>query len=168
MLKAFGGKSPKIHPSALIHDACFILGDVEIGEGSSVWPGAVIRGDMAFVKIGKNVHIQDNCVVHSEFGSEIGDNVIVGHAAVVHSRKVGSNVMIGNNSTLLDHSEIGSDTIVAAGSVVSPEKIFPDRSLIMGAPAKRREEISQRHLEQIEYSVNYYANTVKMYKEQGF
>jgi carbonic anhydrase/acetyltransferase-like protein (isoleucine patch superfamily) len=168
MLKAFGGKFPKIDPSALIHDSCFILGDVEIGEGSSVWPGAVIRGDMAFVKIGKNVHIQDNCVVHSEFGSEIGDNVIVGHSAVVHSRKVGSNVMIGNNSTLLDHSEIGSDTIVAAGSVVSPEKKFPDKSLIMGAPAKRREEISQRHLEQIGFSVDYYARTVKMYKEQGF
>ena len=168
MLKAFAGKFPKIDPSALIHDSAFILGDVEIGAGSSVWPGAVIRGDMAFIRIGKNAHIQDNCVVHSEFGSEIGDNVIVGHCAVVHSRRVGSNVMIGNNSTLLDHSEIGDYTIVAAGSIVSPEKKFPDRSLVIGSPAKRREEISERHLEQIAFSVEYYARTVKLYKEEGF
>jgi len=168
MLKEFGGKFPRIHPSALIHETAFILGDVEIGEGSSVWPGAVIRGDMAYVKIGKNVHVQDNCVVHSEFGSDMGDNIVIGHAVVVHSRRIGSNIMLGNNATLLDNCEIGNDSIVAAGSIVAPEKVFPDRSMIMGSPARRREEISQRHMEQIEYSVNYYKKVVKMYKDQGY
>lgn len=168
MIKAFGDKFPKIHSSALVHDTAFIIGDVEIGEGSSVWPGAVIRGDIAKIKIGKNVHIQDNCVVHTEFGSEIGDNVVIGHAVVVHSRKIGSTVMIGSNATLLDNCEIGSETMVAAGALIPPEVKFPDHSMIVGSPAKRKEEISLRHLEQIHYSINWYNRMVQIYKEKGF
>lgn len=168
MLRAFGDKAPKIHPSALIHETVFILGDVEIGEGSSVWPGTVIRGDVAKIKIGKSVHIQDNCVVHTEYGSEIGDNVVIGHSVVVHSSKIGNHVMIGNNATLLDNCEIGSQSMVAAGSLVPPEAKFPDRSMVMGSPARRKEEISSRHLEQINYSISWYANMVRLYKEKGF
>ncbi|HJX03556.1 MAG TPA: gamma carbonic anhydrase family protein [Dehalococcoidia bacterium] len=168
MIRDFGDKSPKIDPSVLVHETAYILGDVEIGAASSVWPGTVIRGDIAKIKIGRNVHIQDNCVVHTEYGSEIGDNVVIGHAVVVHSSKMGSNVMVGNNATLLDNCEIGSDTIIAAGSVVPPEAKFPEKSMIIGSPARRKEEISQRHLEQIDYSVKWYARMVKLYREKGF
>lgn len=168
MIRDFGDKSPKIETSALIHETAYILGDVEIGADSSIWPGTVIRGDIAKIKIGRNVHIQDNCVVHTEYGSEIEDNVVIGHAVVVHSSKMGSNVMVGNNATLLDNCEIGSDTIIAAGSVVPPEAKFPDKSMIIGSPARRKEEISQRHLEQIDYSVKWYARMVKLYREKGF
>jgi carbonic anhydrase/acetyltransferase-like protein (isoleucine patch superfamily) len=168
MIKSFEGKSPKIAPSALIHDSCLILGDVEIGEGSSVWPGAVIRGDVARIKIGDNVHIQDNSVVHTEFGSELGNNIVIGHSVVVHVSKLGNNCMVGNNSTLLDNSEIGDWCMIAAGSVIPPETKFPDKSLIMGTPAKRKSEISEKHLEQIQYSVEWYAKMVQRYKNSGY
>jgi carbonic anhydrase/acetyltransferase-like protein (isoleucine patch superfamily) len=168
MIKSFEGKSPKIAPSALIHDSCLILGDVEIGENSSVWPGAVIRGDVARIKIGDNVHIQDNSVVHTEFGSELGNNIVIGHSVVVHVSKLGSNCMVGNNSTLLDNSEIGDWCMIAAGSVIPPETKFPDRSLIMGTPAKRKSDISDKHLEQIQYSVEWYAKMVQRYKNSGY
>ena len=168
MIKSFEGKSPKIAPSALIHDSCLILGDVEIGENSSVWPGAVIRGDVAKIKIGDNVHIQDNSVVHTEFGSELGNNIVIGHSVVVHVSKLGSNCMVGNNSTLLDNSEIGDWCMIAAGSVIPPETKFPDKSLIMGTPAKRKSDISEKHLEQIQYSVEWYAKMVQRYKNSGY
>jgi carbonic anhydrase/acetyltransferase-like protein (isoleucine patch superfamily) len=168
MIKSFEGKSPKIAPSALIHDSCLILGDVEIGENSSVWPGAVIRGDVARIKIGDNVHIQDNSVVHTEFGSELGNNIVIGHSVVVHVSKLGSNCMVGNNATLLDNSEIGDWCMIAAGSVIPPETKFPDKSLIMGTPAKRKSDISEKHLEQIQYSVEWYAKMVQRYKNSGY
>ncbi len=168
MIRSFNGKTPQIHPSALISETCFIIGDVEIGEGSSVWPGAVIRGDNAKIKIGRHVHIQDNCVVHTEHGSEICDNVVIGHAVVIHATRIGSTVMVGNNATLLDDCEIGCYTMVGAGSVVPPNVKFPDRSMVIGSPAKRKEEISKKHLEQIEYGLEYYVNAVNLYKSQGF
>ena len=168
MIKSFEGKSPKIASSALIHDSCLILGDVEIGEKSSVWPGAVIRGDVAKIKIGDNVHIQDNSVVHTEFGSELGNNIVIGHSVVVHVSRLGNNCMVGNNSTLLDNSEIGDWCMIAAGSVIPPETKFPDKSLIMGTPAKRKSDISEKHLEQIQYSIEWYAKMVQRYKNSGY
>lgn len=168
MIKSFEGKTPKIAASALIHETSFILGDVEIGENSSVWPGVVIRGDVAKIKIGNNVHIQDNSVVHTEFGSTIGDNVVIGHSVVVHVSKLGSNCMVGNNATLLDNSKIGDYCMIAAGSVIPPESKFADNSLIMGTPARRKSEISVKHLEQIKHSNNWYAKMVQRYRESGF
>ena len=167
MLRAFNGKSPKIAPSALISEAAYILGDVEIGENSSVWPGAVIRGDVAKIKIGDSVHIQDNCVVHTEFGLETGDNIVIAHAVVVHCSTIGSNVMIGNNSTLLDYSEIGSNCMIGAGALLSPSAKIPDNSLVVGIPG-RTVKISQKHLDQIAFSLEYYAKLVREYKQQGF
>lgn len=168
MIKSFEGKAPKIAPSALIHETCFILGDVEIGENSSIWPGVVIRGDVAKIKIGDNVHIQDNSVVHTEFGSTLGNNIVIGHAVVVHVSKLGNNCMVGNNATLLDNAEIGDYCMIAAGSVIPPETKFPENSLIMGTPAKRKSEISERHLEQIKHSLEWYAKMVQRYKKSGF
>ena len=167
MLRSFNGKSPRIAPSALVSEAAYILGDVEIGENSSVWPGAVIRGDVAPIKIGNGVHIQDNCVVHTEFGLKTEDNIVIAHSVVVHCCKIGSNVMIGNNSTLLDDCEIGSNCMIGAGALIAPYVKIPDNSLVMGIPG-RRKAISQKHLEQIDYSVEYYAKLVREYKQQGF
>jgi carbonic anhydrase/acetyltransferase-like protein (isoleucine patch superfamily) len=167
MLKSFNGKSPRIAPSALISEAAYILGDVEIGENSSVWPGAVIRGDVAQIKIGNGVHIQDNCVVHTEFGLETQDNIVIAHAVVVHCCKIGSNVMIGNNSTLLDNCEIGSNCMIGAGALIAPNARIPDNSLVIGIPG-RRENISQKHLDMIGFSIEYYAKLVREYKQQGF
>ena len=168
MLKSFDGKSPKIAPSALVHESACIIGDVEIGENSGIWPGAVLRGDVARIRIGNNTNIQDNCVIHAEEDLVIGDNVIVGHTAVIHCKSIGSNVIIGNNATVLDGTEIGDYCIVAAGSTVAPNTKIPDRSLVMGVPGKRKSEISREHLAQLEHAIDSYTRLTRKYKQEGF
>ena len=168
MIKSFGGKTPKIAPSALIHETACIIGDVEIGENASIWPGAVLRGDIAKIKIGRNTSIQDNCVVHCEEELVIGDNVIVGHTAVIHCKSIGSNVIIGNNATLLDGTEIGNYCIIGAGSTVAPETRIPDRSLVVGVPGKRKSDISAELLAKLEHAIVTYSRLTQSYKQQGF
>jgi len=114
MIKSFDGKKPRIAKSAFVSEAAYVIGDVEIGENSSVWPGAVIRGDFASIKIGGNSTVQDNSVLHTDINApmEIGDNVLIGHGVVLHGLEIGNNTLIGNNATLLDESKIGSFCIV--------------------------------------------------------
>jgi carbonic anhydrase/acetyltransferase-like protein (isoleucine patch superfamily) len=95
MIREFNGKKPQIASSAFVSETAYIVGDVEISENVNIWPGAVIRGDIAKMTIGKNTSIEDNCVVHSATGIIIGDNTIVGHGAVLHCKKIGDNVLIG-------------------------------------------------------------------------
>ncbi len=168
MIKSFDGKTPKIAASALVHETCYIIGDVEIGENSSIWPGAVLRGDISSIKIGNNTSIQDNSVVHCVEELVIGDNVIVGHTAVIHGKKIGSNIIIGNNATILDGVEIGDYCIIGAGSIVAPNTRIPDRSLVMGVPGKLKSEISTKQLAELEQAVDIYSMLTKKYKEQGF
>ena len=135
MIRSFNGKTPRIAETAFISEAAYVVGDVEIGEHSNVWPGAVLRGDFAAIRIGSYVDIEDNCILHAGNDMEISDNVIVGHGAVVHSRKVGSRVLIGMNATTLHKSVIGDHCIIAAGSVVTEGMIFPPDSFVVGVPA---------------------------------
>lgn len=127
-----------------IMESAEIVGDVIIGECSSVWSKAVIRGDESYIRIGKNTNIQDLCVIHAEHDIpiEIGDNVTIGHSAVIHCRKIGSNCLIGMGAMLLDNAEIGEYSIVAAGTVVTENRIIPPRSLVMGVPGKIVREIN--------------------------
>ena len=124
MIRSFNGKTPVIADSAFISEAAYIVGDVEIGENSSVWPGTVVRGDSGSIKIGKNTNIQDNSVVHG--GVTIGDNVHVGHGAVINCRRIGDNVLIGMNATLLHDAEIGYLCIIGAGCLVCLGMRVPD------------------------------------------
>ncbi len=131
-------KKPKIHPSAYIAPTAVIIGDVEIGEGASIWDGAVIRGDVAFIKIGKNTNVQDNAVIHVDYGEPtlIGENVTIGHMAVVHAAKVGNNVIVGIHAVVLNGAEIGDGSVIGAGAVVTPGTKVPPRSLVLGVPGK--------------------------------
>lgn len=142
MIRSFKGVWPSIAPSALVSSDACIIGDVEIGERCSVWPGAVIRGDCSVLtpglrtKIGKNTHIEDNAVVHAtEF---IGDNVVIGHGAVVEAMRVGCNVIIGDNATVLTFAEIGDWCIVGAGALVKKGMKVPDGSFVAGVPGQIR------------------------------
>ena len=168
MIESFDGKSPKIISSVFVHETACIIGDVEIGDNSNIWPGAVLRGDSAKITIGKNTSIQDCCVIHAEEDMVIGDNVILGHSSMVHGKGIGSNVIIGNNATVLDGVEIGNYCIVAAGATVAPNTKIPDRSLVMGVPAKRKGEISAEHQALLKHSVDTYIRLAKKYKKQGF
>ena len=138
VLRSLDGKSPKVHPSAYVSEAAYVLGDVEIGENSSVWPGAVIRGDYGSIKVGKGTNIQDNAVLHADDYLVVGDDVTVTHGAVVHCHRVGNNVMIGVNATLLENAEIGNNCVVGAGSVVLADTVVPDNSVVVGVPGKVR------------------------------
>ncbi|MDD1763231.1 MAG: gamma carbonic anhydrase family protein [Methanobacteriaceae archaeon] len=130
-----------IHRTAKLYSGVKIVGDVKIGQNSSVWYNAVIRGDMGSITIGEGSNIQDNCVVHSP--AEIGDFVTVGHAAVVHACTVEENCIIGINSTILDGAIIRKNSIVGAGALVTAGKEFPEASLILGVPARAVRELEQ-------------------------
>jgi len=134
-----------------IMESAEIVGDVIIGECSSVWSKAVIRGDESYIRIGKNTNIQDLCVIHAEHDIpiEIGDNVTIGHSAVIHCRKIGSNCLIGMGAMLLDNAEIGEYSIVAAGTVVTENRIIPPRSLVIGVPGKIVREINDDDVKRI-------------------
>jgi len=106
MIRSFNGKTPKIADTAFVSEFAYVVGDVEIGEKSGVWPGAVVRGDFGSIRIGQNSHIEDNAVLHAWKSLIIGDNVTVGHSAVVHCLRIGDNVLVGNNATVLDDTEM--------------------------------------------------------------
>lgn len=140
-----------IHPTAIIFPGAHIIGDISIGEKSSIWYNAVIRGDIEPIKIGNNSNVQDNCVMHSSkgFPLEIGDYVSVGHAAVLHGCKIDENCLIGMNATVLNGSHIQKNSIVAAGAVVPEGKVFPEGSLIMGVPGKVVRELNLEDVKKI-------------------
>ena len=167
MIREFNGKNPQIASSAFVSETAYIAGDVEIGENTNIWPGAIIRGDIAKITIGKNTSIEDNCVVHSATGIIIGDNTIVGHGAVLHCKKIGDNVLIGNNATVLDNAEIGDHCIIAAGSVVAPETKFPAESLAVGVPAKVKGKLSQKQKDYITMGSAFNVKLAQKYKKQG-
>jgi carbonic anhydrase/acetyltransferase-like protein (isoleucine patch superfamily) len=173
MIKAFNGRKPKIAKSALVSEAACIVGDVEIGENSSVWPGAVIRGDFGKITIGRNTAIEDNCVIHS--GSPhsdvkditIGDEVHVGHGAVVNGHKIGNNVLIGMNATVLHDAEIGNFCIIGANCLVGEGMKIPDNSFVVGVPGKIKGQVSPKQSFWVKDAAKSYARLVKRYKEQG-
>ena len=175
MIRSVNGKAPKIAKSAWVSEAAYVVGNVEIGENTSVWPGAVIRGDFESIKIGANCAIEDNCVIHSgspipgEQGLEIGDRVIVGHGAVIHCRRIGNNVLIGMNATVLNDAEIGSMCIIGAGSLVSPKMKIPANSLVWGSPAEIKGAPTASQLRWVEEmkSDEGYNLITKLYREQG-
>lgn len=181
MIRTFNGKMPKVADSAFVSERAYVIGDVEIGENSGIWPGAVIRGDFGLIRIGRDCQVEDNSVVHSGTNMEIGDGVIIGHSAVIHGLKIGNNVLIGNNATVLDFAEIGENCIVAANSMVATEQKIPSNSLVAGVPAevkqvlssdemaKTRRRINERYARSIRKDeFRSYTDLVKKYKEEKF
>ncbi len=167
MIKSFNGKTPRIAASAWVSEAAYVIGDVEIGENSGIWPGAVVRGDFAPIKIGSNTNIEDGSVVHGGSPLELGDNIIVGHGAVVHCAKVGNYTLIGNNAVVLNNAEIGDFCIIGSGCVVSEWMRIPSNSLVLGVPWKIRGEVTQERLQWIKDGVKDYTEMTRKYKEQG-
>lgn len=156
-----------IHPSVQIFPGVHTIGNVAIGEKSSIWYNAVIRGDIESITIGSFSNVQDNSVLHSsrDFPLTLGDYVSVGHAAVLHGCIVDNNCIIGMNATLLNGSHIQENSIVAAGSVVPGGKVFPERSLIMGVPAKFVRELTEEEIEQIKNNALRYLKLSRQSKE---
>lgn len=168
MIMSFKGKRPEISDTAFIADSADVIGDVEIGDFSSVWFGAVIRGDRNKIKIGNRTSIQDNVVIHIDPENivEIGDNVSIGHGAVLHGCRIEDNVLIGMNSTVLNGAEIGKNSIVGANALISEGKKFPENSLIIGVPGKVKRETEKSEIQAIEENAAEYVEFVKEYREE--
>lgn len=145
MIIEFEGKKPKIHPTAWVAPTAVIIGDVEIGPDASVFYGCVLRGDVNAIRIGARTNIQDNSVLHVDADAPciLGDDVTIGHMALVHGTTVGDGTLVGMKSTLLSRSVIGAGALIAAGAVVLEDMEIPDRVLAAGVPAKIRRELSE-------------------------
>ena len=159
MLRPYRGRLPVVHPTAYVDASAQVIGDVEIGAESSVWMNAVVRGDVNTIRIGQRSNVQDGTVVHvmhETHPTRIGDDVTIGHAAIVHGCTIGNRVLIGMGATILNGAVIGDDTIVAAGTLVTEGAVIPPRSLVMGSPGKVRRTLSDEDLASIlEYAANY-------------
>lgn len=169
MIRSFGRKVPKIAESAWVSEAAYVVGAVELGEGSSVWPCAVVRADFTSIQIGSNTHIEDNCVLHSGTPMTIGDRVTVGHGVIIHCISIGNNCLIGNNATILERAEIGELSIIGAGALVLAGTRVPPRSFVVGSPATITEATPEqiRRMEEQGGDDGPYAQLVSRYKERG-
>ncbi|MFA5161354.1 MAG: gamma carbonic anhydrase family protein [Elusimicrobiales bacterium] len=168
MIQKFKSASPRVAASAYLHQTSVVIGDVDIAANVSVWPMAVIRGDVAAVSIGENSNVQDCCVIHVNENAPciIGRDVTIGHGAVVHGAKVGDRCLIGMKAVVME-SEIGEDCLVAAGAVVNPGKKIPPRSLVMGVPAKIMRQLSPEELAQLRRANTAYLELAAAFKEAG-
>lgn len=149
---------------------CTIVGDVSIGADSSIWFGAVIRGDVAPVSIGRRVNVQDNAVVHCDTGvpNTIEDDVTIGHGAIVHGKSVGAGALVGMGATLLGGSVIGSGCLIAAGAVVSPEMTVPDGMVVMGVPGKIVRAVKPQEAEYMRWLTKHYLELAMEYAAGKF
>ena len=165
MIHEFYGKTPKISKNCFIAKSAEIIGDAEINEGSSVWFNATIRADQGKIKIGKNVSIQDNCILHTdpELPLEIADNVVIGHGAIVHSAKINSHTIIGMGAILLNGTKIGQNCIIGAGALVTENSVIPDNSIALGSPAKVVKQTTDDHIKRIKKNIEDYVKLNKKY-----
>jgi len=150
-IKAFKDRIPRLGEHVFVDPMATVIGDVVLADHANVWPGAVLRGDVERISIGRESSFQDNSVAHSDpgFPVVVGERCIVGHGVVLHGARVGDDSLIGMGSTLLNGVVIGDHSIVGAHSLVTQGKVFPPRSLIMGAPAKLVREITDEDLQQV-------------------
>ena len=159
MIKNNKTENPQIHENAFIADSADVMGDVIIGEGSSIWYSAVVRGDIENIRIGKYTNIQDNATVHTETNipTQLGDYTVVGHNAIIHGCTVGNNCLIGMGAIVLNGAVIGDNSIVAAGSLITEGKVIPPNSLVMGTPGKVVRQVTEDEIADIKKNaIRYY------------
>ena len=171
MIRIYKGIKPKIAATAFIEASAQVIGDVEIGEQSSVWFNCVIRGDVYHVRIGHSTNIQDGTIIHvtnGRFPTIIGNYVTVGHGVMLHGCTIKDRSLIGIGSIVLDDVVIGEESFIAAGSLVTPGTVIPPRSMVMGSPARVRREVTEDEIARIdihwrhyiEYKNNYLADAL--------
>ena len=156
----FADVLPRVAPDCFVAPNAFVIGDVEIGAGSSVWFGTVIRGDVFHIRIGARVNIQDNSVVHVSDGRHatvIGDGVTIGHRAIIHGCTIGPGALIGMGAIVMDRAVIGARSIVAAGALVAEGMVVPEGTIVVGAPARPRRKLTEADLRHLESSAEGYA-----------
>lgn len=145
-----------------------VIGRVSLGRDVSIWFGAVLRGDTNDIRIGERSNVQDNAVIHvdDDAPATVGDDVTIGHGATVHGCTVGDRTLIGIGAVILSHAVIGSDSIVGAGALITERKRFPDRSLIIGAPARRLRELTDAEVAMLRESAAHYVALGRRYRHE--
>ena len=159
MIESFGGLTPHIHPSVFVHPSAVIIGDVRIADDASIWPTAVLRGDMGLIEIGACTNIQDGAIAHDTGGistTRIGQRCTIGHRAILHGCIVEDDCLIGMGAIVMDNAVIGRGSIVAAGALVTAKKVIPPGSMVMGSPGQVTRAVSPKDTEWIAYSWKVY------------
>ncbi|GAB4339848.1 MAG: gamma carbonic anhydrase family protein [Calditrichia bacterium] len=159
----------EIHPTAYVAPSVRIYGKVKIGAHSSIWDGVTLRGDMAPITIGENTSIQENAVVHVDTDTPtiIGNNVTVGHGAIIHGAKIGNNCIIAIHSTVLNNAEIGDYSIVGAGAIVMERKVIPPNSIVFGIPGKVVKSVDEETRRAIEENARVYVGLAEAYLKRS-
>ncbi|OFW87043.1 MAG: gamma carbonic anhydrase family protein [Alphaproteobacteria bacterium RIFCSPHIGHO2_02_FULL_46_13] len=167
LLKTYRGITPHIDSSAFVAENAAIIGDVQIGAGSGIWYGVTLRGDVNDIKIGARTNIQDGTVIHTSLGVQgtyIGDDVTVGHMALLHACTIGNKAFIGMQSLIMDEVVVEDEAMVAAGSMVTPRKRIPRHQLWGGRPARYMRDMTPEEIEYLQISADRYAALAKEYK----
>ena len=177
MIRTLGGVTPNIAASAYVDPSAQVIGDVVIGERSSIWPNAVLRGDVNLIRIGEESNVQDNSVLHVDgpkadnphgFPLNIGNRVTVGHAVVLHGCTIEDDALIGISATVLNGARIGKGAIVAAGALVPEGMEVPAGSMAMGVPAKVRREVTPEEQERFRLNAQGYVSLREKYLKEQF
>ena len=168
MIYQLGDRKPKISGEVFVAESADVIGDVELHDGVNVWFGAVIRGDVEKITIGKNSNIQDNVTVHTDFGLSciVGENVTVGHSVILHSCEIGNNVIIGMGSTILNGAKIAPDCMVGANSLVTNKIPYEEGVLILGSPAKVVRKLTEEEKEHLKKNGQHYVENGKLYMKE--
>jgi len=169
MIRPFRGVHPQIHPAAYVDPSAQVIGDVHLGEEASIWCNCTVRGDIHYIRIGDRSNLQDNCVMHVQNGTHpaiLEEEVTVGHSVTLHGCYVESGSLIGIGSILLDDVRIGSTSLVAAASVVTPGTIVPPRSLVMGFPARVKRPLTDEEVANLAMFWQNYVNYTREYRKQ--
>jgi len=168
-IRAYRGKFPQIAASAYIDAASVIIGDVTIGEESSVWPMCVVRGDVHYIRVGNRTNIQDGSVLHvmkDQYPLVLGDEVTVGHSVTLHGCTIEGRALIGMRATILNGAVIGKNCIIAAGTLVTERTVIPAGSLVMGSPGKVKRELTEKELASIGDYAGRYVSYSRIYKSE--
>ena len=169
MIKTFEKFTPKIHETAFIAENAIIIGDVEIGADASIWYGSILRGDVNSIRVGARTNIQDMTMIHvsrgKDFPTIVEADVTVGHRVTLHGCYVEKGCLIGIGATLLDGVKIGANSLIAAGSLVTPNTQIPERSFVLGAPARIKRELTDEEIENIQKNCRNYVNLSQIYRD---
>ena len=166
MIREFQGIKPKIHPSVFVEESAIIIGNVEIGEGSSVWFNAVIRGDVNTIRIGHQTNIQDLSMLHvtkDVYPLVIGNEVTVGHSVTLHGCTVKDRCLIGMGANVLDGAVIGEECIIGSGALVTEKMVVPPKTLVVGVPAKPKRDLTEKELAFLRASALNYFHYAQVY-----
>ncbi len=171
ILRAFRGKTPQLHDSVFAVESALVVGDVEIGEDSSLWFGAIVRGDVNFIRIGARTNVQDHSVIHVTHDTHptlVGDDVTLGHRVTLHGCTIKDRCLVGIGAVVMDGAVVGEDAMVGAGSLVPPGMVVPRGTLALGSPAKVKRQLTAQEIAFLRTSAQNYVRYAREYEREGW